>query len=84
MVVHLTAAKFKPLIFSVSGFAFSDVANIFSYMILYDLCLLAARFRYVIINTRYVESLMQFADRCTPWKVTNGAENLVLQALQVH
>jgi len=25
---------------------------------------------------------MQFAGRFAPWKVTNGAENLVLQALQ--
>jgi hypothetical protein len=26
-VTHMTAAKFKPLIFSVSGFALSNVAN---------------------------------------------------------
>jgi hypothetical protein len=38
-VVHMTAAKFKPLIFSVSGFALSNVANI--YMIL-DILLLVA------------------------------------------
>jgi hypothetical protein len=25
---------------------------------------------------------MQFSDWCAPWKVANGAENLVLQALQ--
>jgi hypothetical protein len=25
---------------------------------------------------------MQFADRRVPWKIVNGAENLVLQALQ--
>jgi hypothetical protein len=25
---------------------------------------------------------MQFANRCAPWKLTTGAENLVLQALQ--
>jgi hypothetical protein len=25
---------------------------------------------------------MQFAGRCAPWKVTNDAEKLVLQALQ--
>jgi hypothetical protein len=28
-VVHMSIAKFKPLIFSVSGFALSNVANIF-------------------------------------------------------
>jgi hypothetical protein len=25
---------------------------------------------------------MQFSDQCAPWKIANGAENLVLQALQ--
>jgi hypothetical protein len=30
----MTAAKFKPLIFSVSGFALSKVANILIFMIL--------------------------------------------------
>jgi hypothetical protein len=49
-VVHMTTAKFKPLILSVSGFAFSSVANIF--MILDDFCLLPALFCYVIINVR--------------------------------
>jgi hypothetical protein len=39
-VVCLTAAKFKPLIFPVSGFALSNGANIFIFMILYDFCLL--------------------------------------------
>jgi hypothetical protein len=33
-VVHMTAAKLKPLIFSVSGFAWSIVANVFIFMIL--------------------------------------------------
>jgi hypothetical protein len=32
-VVCLTAAKFKPLVFPVSGFALSNVANIFIIMI---------------------------------------------------
>jgi hypothetical protein len=27
---------------------------------------------------------MQFADRCAPWKIANGAENLDLQVLQFH
>jgi hypothetical protein len=38
----MTAAKFKPLIFSVSGFALSNVANICIFMILDDFCLLPA------------------------------------------
>jgi hypothetical protein len=41
-VVRLTAAKFKPLIFSVLGFTLSYIADICIFMILYDLCLLPA------------------------------------------
>jgi hypothetical protein len=41
-VVYLTAAKFKPLVFSVTGFAFSNGTNVFIIMILYHLCLLPA------------------------------------------
>jgi hypothetical protein len=41
-VVCLTAAKFKPLIFPVSGFALSNVANICIFMISYDFCLFRA------------------------------------------
>jgi hypothetical protein len=36
-VVLLTAAKFKPLIFSVLGFALSYIADIYIFMSLYDL-----------------------------------------------
>jgi hypothetical protein len=39
-VLFLTAAKFKTLIFSVTAFALSSVANIFVVMILCDFCLL--------------------------------------------
>jgi hypothetical protein len=45
-VVCLTATKFKPLIFSTSGFASSYTANVFILMILYDFCLLPAKFCY--------------------------------------
>jgi hypothetical protein len=41
-VVCLTAAKFKPLIFPVSGFTLFNVANICIFMISYDFCLLPA------------------------------------------
>jgi hypothetical protein len=77
-VVRLTAAKLKPLIISVLGFAFSDVANMCISMILYGLWLLPAQFRYIIINTLYLESYVQLADRGALWKFTNGAENLTL------
>jgi hypothetical protein len=47
------------------------------FVILYELCLLHEQFRYVTENTRYLESHVQLADRCAPWKFIN----LVLQAL---
>jgi hypothetical protein len=49
-------------------------------MILYDFCLLPAQFSDEIINVGNLESHMQFADRCAPWKMSNSAQNLVLQA----
>jgi hypothetical protein len=39
-VVCLTAAKFKPLLFSMSVFALSNIENNFIIMVLYDFCLL--------------------------------------------
>jgi hypothetical protein len=63
-VAILTTAKFKPLIFSVSGFALSYTADMFILMILYDLCLLPAQFCYIIVYIRKVKSYVQIADRC--------------------
>jgi hypothetical protein len=80
----MITAKFKPLIFSMSGFVLSTVANIFIFifMILDDFCLLPALFCYVIINVRNLESHMHIANRYAPRKIANGAENPILQALQ--
>jgi hypothetical protein len=47
-------------------------------MILYDFCLLPAQFCYIIIYIWNVDIHVQIADRCAPWKISNGAENLVL------
>jgi hypothetical protein len=33
---------------------------------------------------RHILSLMQINERCAPWKITSGAEDFVLQALQFH
>jgi hypothetical protein len=41
-LVRVNAAKFKPIIFFVSDFLFSNIANIFIFMILNNLCLLPA------------------------------------------
>jgi hypothetical protein len=81
-VLRLTTAKIKPLVFSVIGFTFSDVANICIFLILYDLCLLPAQFRYLNVYIRYLESHVHLSDRCALRKFTSGAQNHVLQALQ--
>jgi hypothetical protein len=82
MVVCLTAAEFKRHTFSMSIFALSYAANMFILMILYEFCLSQAQFCYIIIYIEKVESCMQITDLCAPWKISNGAESLVLQALQ--
>jgi hypothetical protein len=78
MVTRLMTAKFKPLIFSMSGFALSCTMNTFILMTLYDFCLLPAQFCYVIVYIGKVESRVQIMDWCALWKISNGAENLVL------
>jgi hypothetical protein len=80
-VVRSTSAKFKPLIFSVLGFALHYIADIHIFIIVYNLCLLPAWLCNIIVNVWNIESLMQLSDRCVPWKIANGAENLVLQML---
>jgi hypothetical protein len=77
-----TAVKFKLFIFSMPGFALPYATNIIILMIEYDRCMLPAQFCYIIVYIRKVENRVQIADRCVPWKISNGAENLVLQALQ--
>jgi hypothetical protein len=76
-VVSLPAAKFKPLIFSMSRFALSNAANMFNLMTLYDFCLLPAQFCYIIVHIRKVESRVQIVNLCATWKISNGVENLV-------
>jgi hypothetical protein len=55
-VLSLTTAKFKPLKFFTSAFAFSYTANMFILIILYDFCLLPAQFYYIIVYIQKVES----------------------------
>jgi hypothetical protein len=77
-VLSMATAKIKPLIFSVSVFAFAYSANIFLLIILYELCLLPAQFCYTRINVLSweAESLVQIADWRAPWKFSNRAETL--------
>jgi hypothetical protein len=58
-VISLTTAKFKCLIFSMSGFALSYTENMFILIILYDFCWLPAQFYYVNLYIRKVEWLIQ-------------------------
>jgi hypothetical protein len=82
-VVHVTAAKFQPLILSTSCIALPNVTNILIFMILNDLCLLPAYCRYVIIHERNLENHIQIADRYALLNISNGAGNPVLQAPQL-
>jgi hypothetical protein len=66
-----------------SGFTLPYTANLFILMILHDFCLLPAQFCYIIVCIRKIESCVQIAAQCAFWKISNGAQNLILQALQV-
>jgi hypothetical protein len=81
-VVGLSTANFKHLIFSMSDFTLSYTVNIFILMILYDFSSFPAQFCYIIVYIRKVESCVQIEDRYAHWKISNGAQNLVLNALQ--
>jgi hypothetical protein len=81
-VLSLTTDKFNLLILSISGSTLSYTANLLILMILYDFCLLPAQFCYIIIYLRKIGSCVQIAGRCAPWKISSGAQNLVLHALQ--
>jgi hypothetical protein len=61
-----------------SGFALSHTANMFILMILYDFWLLLAQFYYIILYMRKVENRVQIADPYASWKMSSGADNLVL------
>jgi hypothetical protein len=77
-VVSLTKAKFKPLMFSIPGFAFTYTANMFILMILYDFRLSLEQSCYIIVYIRKAESCVRIAERCAARTISNGAENLVL------
>jgi hypothetical protein len=62
-----------------SGFALSNVENICIFMILYDFCLLPAKFCNVIVYIWKSESHVQVAKN---WKISTDAKNFVLHALQ--
>jgi hypothetical protein len=76
-VGNLTTAKFKPFIFSVFGVVLPYTANMFILM-MYDFCLLPAQLCYIILYIQRVETCVQIADGCAPWKISSGVENLVL------
>jgi hypothetical protein len=63
----------KPVIFPMSGFILSYTANRLILMILYDFCLLPAQVCYTVVYIWKVESGVQIADRCAPWKISNDA-----------
>jgi hypothetical protein len=64
-------------------FSFSYTATMFILMIFYDFWLFPAPLCYTVIYIRNVESCVQIAEWCAPWKISNGAQDLVLYALQL-
>jgi hypothetical protein len=73
-VIHMTAAKFNLLIFSVLGFALSNVTNIFIFLILDGFCLLTAWFCYAIISVRHLGSLVHIANRRSRSHITTDGQ----------
>jgi hypothetical protein len=71
MIVSLTAVKFKPLVISMSGFAYFYAVNVFILIILYDFCLLPqcnrvrVRVRVILRLTVYRQIIS--SGRQTPW-----------------
>jgi hypothetical protein len=49
-VVCLTATKFNPLVLSVLGFALSNIANIYIFVVLYDFCLLNMQESFIVLS----------------------------------
>jgi hypothetical protein len=66
-----------------SGLALPYTANLFIFVIPYDVCLFPAQFYHIIVYIRKAESRVLIPDRYVPWEISDGAENLVLYALQV-
>jgi hypothetical protein len=60
----------------------SYAANMIVLMILYDFCFLPTQCYYVIVSVQKVESRLKIAERCAIYKISDGAQNLVLQPLQ--
>jgi hypothetical protein len=80
-IVSLTTAKFKSLIFSTSGFTCPIPWTCsFSWFCMFSL--LPTQFCYIIVYIWKAESCVEITDWCAPWKISNGAKNLVLHALQ--
>jgi hypothetical protein len=77
----LTAAKLKPLVFSVSGFALSNVS--LSWISMTSACCLHS---FVMKSYTYgmLKAVCNSQTGVGPWKIANGVENLVLQVLQFH
>jgi hypothetical protein len=76
MVVYLTTAKFKPLIFSVSGFTLAYAVNMFMLMNLYDICLFPTQSCYIILCIWKVQSHVQIVDLGAPWEISSGVGKL--------
>jgi hypothetical protein len=74
--VSLTTAKFKPVVFSVSGFALSYATNMFLWFCMTSACCLYSFVIRIIVYIRKVKGRVQIADRHAPWKISSDAETV--------
>jgi hypothetical protein len=83
-VVGLTAAIFKPLISSMSGFALLYAANMFILMILYDLCLLpTSNDHFTILSKSQVTSFYSWVALIHLWSWALLENQPIVQLLKI-
>jgi hypothetical protein len=80
MVVWLAATKFKPLVLSVPGFALSNIANIYIFVVLYDFCLLRLTSELYSPGTDHKENTRCFIGYC--YLGTDPVENAAFPLLR--
>jgi hypothetical protein len=59
----MTAAKFKSFMFSVWGFALSDIAYISIFRVVNSFCLSPASVCYIVVNVQNLEGQMHIAEK---------------------
>jgi hypothetical protein len=75
--------QFSYFLLSTSSFlTLSHAESTFILTILYNHCLLPAQYCYIIVYKLKIDSGVQIADQCPPWKISSDVDNLLLQMMQ--